>query len=131
MGGEPETLDRVGSHYSERAVRVKWLLFDTLVNIRRGSRLTGARPGRVVDTGPGGPVGPGGPPWECHPAQARITFLYHAIRMAAYSEQGQGLVLDIATRPHDKPVGVSCPSESAIEQRGYSEKKASRWEERQ
>jgi len=35
LEGEPETLDPAGRHYSERAIRVKWLLYDTLVNIGR------------------------------------------------------------------------------------------------
>ena len=38
--------------------------------------------------------------------EAPMVFLYHAIRMAAYSERVQGLDLDIATLPHDKLVKV-------------------------
>ena len=38
--------------------------------------------------------------------EAPMTFLYHAVRMAAYSERVQGLELDIATLPHDKLVKV-------------------------
>ncbi len=33
LEGEPETLDPAGRFYSERAIRVKWLLYDCLVNI--------------------------------------------------------------------------------------------------
>lgn len=42
-------------------------------------------------------------------AEAPMVFLYHAIRMAAYSERVQGLELDIATLPHDKLVRVDIP----------------------
>ena len=38
--------------------------------------------------------------------EAPMAFLYHAVRMAAYSERVQGLELDIATLPHDKLVRV-------------------------
>ena len=38
LEGEPETLDPAGRQYSERAIRVKWLLFDTLVNIGQNGR---------------------------------------------------------------------------------------------
>ncbi len=38
LEGEPETLDPAGRLYSERAIRVKWLLYDTLVNIGQDGR---------------------------------------------------------------------------------------------
>jgi peptide/nickel transport system substrate-binding protein len=39
-------------------------------------------------------------------AEAPMTFLYHAVRMAAYSERVQGLDLDIASLPRDKLLKV-------------------------
>ncbi len=38
LEGEPETLDPAGRFYSERAIRVKWLLYDCLVNISGDGR---------------------------------------------------------------------------------------------
>jgi peptide/nickel transport system substrate-binding protein len=38
LEGEPETLDPAAKRYSERAIRVKWLLFDSLVNIGSDGR---------------------------------------------------------------------------------------------
>ena len=38
LEGEPETLDPAAKRYSERAIRVKWLLFDSLVNIGADGR---------------------------------------------------------------------------------------------
>ena len=38
--------------------------------------------------------------------EAPMLFLYHAIRMAAYSDRVQGLELNLAALPHDKLVKV-------------------------
>jgi peptide/nickel transport system substrate-binding protein len=38
LEGEPETLDPAAKRYSERSTRVKWLLFDSLINIGRDGR---------------------------------------------------------------------------------------------
>jgi ABC-type transport system substrate-binding protein len=38
LEGEPETLDPAAKRYSERAIRVKWLLFDSLINIGADGR---------------------------------------------------------------------------------------------
>lgn len=38
LEGEPETLDPGAKFYSERATRVKWLLFDALINIAEDGR---------------------------------------------------------------------------------------------
>jgi ABC-type transport system substrate-binding protein len=38
LEGEPETLDPAAKRYSERANRVKWLLFDSPINIARDGR---------------------------------------------------------------------------------------------
>jgi len=38
LEGEPESLDPAAKRYSERAIRVKWLLFDSLLNIGNDGR---------------------------------------------------------------------------------------------
>ena len=38
LEGEPESLDPAAKRYSERAIRVKWLLFDSLINIGSDGR---------------------------------------------------------------------------------------------